>query len=69
MLDRELAAFSNTEVEEAIHEIYDDARYIRQKYPYNYRTAEYRQDPVERKWVRRIKSSDSSPELVKEFSG
>ncbi|CAI5704250.1 unnamed protein product [Peronospora effusa] len=65
----ELAAFSNTEVEEAIHEIYEDARFLRQNFPYNYRSAEYRRDLVTRKWVRRFKPSDSSPEFVKEFSG
>ncbi|KAL3667997.1 hypothetical protein V7S43_006871 [Phytophthora oleae] len=65
----ELAALSNFKVGEEIHEIYEDARFLRQNFPYTYRTAEYRQDEVTGKWVRRIKSSASPSELVEEFSG
>ncbi|EGZ23771.1 hypothetical protein PHYSODRAFT_311009 [Phytophthora sojae] len=64
----ELAALSNFEVGEEIHEIYEDARFLRTNFPFNYRTAEFRQDPVTGKWVRRITNSESS-ELVEEFSG
>ncbi|OWZ24762.1 Flavin-binding monooxygenase [Phytophthora megakarya] len=65
----ELAALSNFEVGEEIHEIYEDARFLRQNFPYNYRTAEFQQDENTGKWVRRIKSSDSPSELVEKFSG
>ncbi|KAJ8578602.1 hypothetical protein ON010_g599 [Phytophthora cinnamomi] len=64
----ELAALSNFEVGEEIHEIYEDARFLRTNFPYDYRTAEFRQDPTTGKWVRRIKNSDTS-ELVEQFSG
>ncbi|KAE9326908.1 hypothetical protein PF008_g16530 [Phytophthora fragariae] len=64
----ELAALTNFEVGEEIHEIYEDARFLRTNFPFNYRTAEFRQDLVTGKWVRRIKSPNSS-ELVEEFSG
>ncbi|KAG6969313.1 hypothetical protein JG687_00003289 [Phytophthora cactorum] len=64
----ELAALSNFEVGEEIHEIYEDARFLRQNFPYNYRSAEFRQDEATGKWVRSIKSSDSASELVVEFS-
>ncbi|POM77811.1 Flavin-binding monooxygenase-like protein [Phytophthora palmivora] len=55
----ELAALSDFEVGEEIHEIYEDARFLRQNFPFNYRTAEYQQDETTGKWVRRIKSNDS----------
>ncbi|KAG7402321.1 Flavin-containing monooxygenase FMO GS-OX1 [Phytophthora boehmeriae] len=64
----ELAAFSNTKVGEEIHEMYEDARYLRTNFPYRYRTAEFRQDPASGKWVRRIASADSSSDLVQSFS-
>ncbi|POM70227.1 Flavin-binding monooxygenase-like protein, partial [Phytophthora palmivora] len=65
----ELAALSDFQVGEEIHEIYEDARFLRQSFPFNYRTAEYQQDETTGKWVRRIKSNDSPSELVEEFSG
>ncbi|KAG7388700.1 Flavin-containing monooxygenase FMO GS-OX1 [Phytophthora pseudosyringae] len=65
----ELAALSNFEVGEEIHEIYEDARFLRQNFPCSYRTAEFRQDEATGKWVRHIKSGDSSSQLVEEFSG
>ncbi|EEY69261.1 flavin-binding monooxygenase-like protein [Phytophthora infestans T30-4] len=64
-----LAALSNFQVGEEIHEIYEDARFLRQNFPYNYRTAEFTQDEATGKWVRRIKSRDSPSELVEKFSG
>jgi hypothetical protein len=54
-------------VGEEIHEIYEDARFLRQNFPYNYRTADFQQDPATGKWVRRIKFDSSV--LVHEFSG
>ncbi|RLN51684.1 hypothetical protein BBJ28_00023622 [Nothophytophthora sp. Chile5] len=64
----ELAALSDTEVGEEIHEMYEDARYLRLNFPYEYRTAEYRQDPSTNKWVRRLHpSADPSTELVQSF--
>ncbi|ETK89642.1 hypothetical protein F441_06537 [Phytophthora nicotianae CJ01A1] len=65
----ELAALSNFEVGEEIHEIYEDSRFLRQNFPYAYRTAEFQQDKTTGKWVRRIKSSEPPSELVAEFSG
>ncbi|KAF4322358.1 hypothetical protein BBO99_00000049 [Phytophthora kernoviae] len=64
----ELAAFSNAKVGEEIHEMYEDARYLRTNFPFRYRTAEFRQDPASGKWVRRIVSADSSSELVHSFN-
>ncbi|KAI9908535.1 hypothetical protein PsorP6_004254 [Peronosclerospora sorghi] len=65
----ELAAFSKTEVGEEIHEMYEDARFLRQNFPYSYRTAEFFKDPATGKWKRCIKSSNASTEIVKDFSG
>lgn len=65
----EIAALSDTVVGEEIHEMYEDAGFLRQKFPYSYRAAEFGQDPSTGKWARRFKSSDSSSERVKEFSG
>uniref|UniRef100_H3GCK9 Flavin-containing monooxygenase n=1 Tax=Phytophthora ramorum TaxID=164328 RepID=H3GCK9_PHYRM len=64
----ELAALSNIEVGEEIHEIYEDARFLRQNFPFSYRSAEFREDPATGKWVRRIKSTDSDSELVQQFA-
>ncbi|CAI5738585.1 unnamed protein product [Hyaloperonospora brassicae] len=65
----EMAALSDTVVGEEIYEMCDDAGFLRKEFPYSYRAAEFGQDSSTGKWVRRFKSSDSSPERVKEFSG
>ncbi|EEY57159.1 flavin-binding monooxygenase-like protein [Phytophthora infestans T30-4] len=65
----ELAALSNFQLGEEIHEIYEDARFFRQNLPYNYRAAVFTQDEATGKWVRGIKSRDSPSELVEKFSG
>ncbi|RLN51685.1 hypothetical protein BBJ28_00023621, partial [Nothophytophthora sp. Chile5] len=65
---RELAARSGTVVGEEIHEMFDDAAYLRVNFPHDFRTAEFRQDPSTGKWVRRLKpSADPTAELVKTF--
>lgn len=63
----ELAALSDFEVDREIHEMYEDARFLRQTFPYNYRSAEFCKDEAEGKWIRRIKASGSPLELVAEF--
>ncbi|KAI9915305.1 hypothetical protein PsorP6_007349 [Peronosclerospora sorghi] len=65
----EFAAFSKSEVGEEIHEMYEYARFLRQNFPYSYRTAEFFKDPATGKWKRCIKSSNASTEIVEEFSG
>lgn len=62
----ELAARSNSVVDDNIHEMYADAAYVRVNFPHTFRTAEFRKENG--KWVRRIKSTeDPAAELVKVF--
>ncbi|KAE8914840.1 hypothetical protein PF005_g17478 [Phytophthora fragariae] len=65
----ELGARSGTIVDENIHEMYEDAAYLRVNFPHDFRSADFSQDPVTGKWVRRHKPSDgNADDLVKIFS-
>ncbi|CEG41973.1 flavin-binding monooxygenase-like protein [Plasmopara halstedii] len=61
----ELANLSNFKVDREIYEMYEDACYLRQNFPYSYRSAEFRRDEARKKWTRQI--NVSSTELVAEF--
>lgn len=63
----ELAALSNFQLGQEIHDIYEDVRFLRQMFPYKYRSADYRRDEATGRWVRRIEASNSLSELVREF--
>jgi hypothetical protein len=66
---RELAAYSDAVVDENIHEMYEDAAYLRVNFPHDFRSADFSVDPATGKWVRRHKPSVDAPaDLVKVFS-
>ncbi|KAJ8578606.1 hypothetical protein ON010_g601 [Phytophthora cinnamomi] len=65
----ELGARSGTVVDENIHEMYEDAAYLRVNFPHDFRSADFSLDPSTGKWTRRHKSSDGvGDDLVKIFS-
>ncbi|KAG7390148.1 Flavin-containing monooxygenase FMO GS-OX1 [Phytophthora pseudosyringae] len=64
----ELGAYSGTAVDVNIHDMYEDAAYLRVNFPHDFRSAEFSQDPDSGKWVRRYKpSADPAADLVKVF--
>ncbi|KAG7388703.1 Flavin-containing monooxygenase FMO GS-OX1 [Phytophthora pseudosyringae] len=64
----ELGARSGTVVDENIHEMYEDAAYLRVNFPHNFRSADFSLDPASGKWTRRHKPSTDAADLVKVFS-
>ncbi|KAH7476826.1 hypothetical protein PRIC2_000698 [Phytophthora ramorum] len=64
----ELGARSGTVVDENIHEMYEDAAYLRVNFPHDFRSADFSLDPVTGKWVRRHKPNAGAADLVKVFS-
>ncbi|OWZ24763.1 Flavin-binding monooxygenase [Phytophthora megakarya] len=63
-----LGTHSGTVVDENIHEMYEDAAYLRVNFPHDFRSAEFSLDPATGKWVRRHKPSTKAADLVKVFS-
>ncbi|KAK1939230.1 Flavin-containing monooxygenase FMO GS-OX1 [Phytophthora citrophthora] len=61
----EVGAFSGTVVDENIHEMYEDAAYLRVNFPHDFRTADFSLDPATGKWTRR---HGAEADLVKVFS-
>lgn len=61
----EVGAFSGTFVDENIHEMYEDAAYLRVNFPHDFRSADFSLDPATGKWTRRHKAE---ADLVKVFN-
>ncbi|TYZ60862.1 hypothetical protein PybrP1_011455 [[Pythium] brassicae (nom. inval.)] len=52
---RDLATLSDTKLSEVVQSMYHDAMLLRVNYPFEYRKAEYAQDPLSGRWTRTLK--------------